>query len=363
MKVLVLWADNRSTNLGVRVLAEGSAALARRSFGNDLDFTFQDPAGAETGVSLQRRAIQRDIGRTDGPIKEFLSEFDLIWDTGAGDSFTDIYGRGRIARILYVQRTAIAAGIPTIMGPQTIGPFSSHLISRVATRTMNRMSAVLTRDSASTSFARDHGVEPDSTATDVVFALEQPASHHQHDVLINVSGLLWSGDAHVDSMDYRKRVADLLTELNSAGRSVALLAHVIDNPFLDNDVRAIAEVQAQFDIPVVVPADLADARSHIAGANLVIASRMHACLNALSVGTPAVAWAYSRKFGPLFNDLGWTASIDLRSEQDPVARTLSLMGGGEIDSSRVVALRAVADERLSAAASRLRESLKFARPK
>ena len=57
--------------------------------------------------------------------------------------------------------------------------------------------------------------------------------------------------------------------------------------------------------------DLEDARAAMKGANLVIGARMHACLNALSVGTPAIAMAYSRKFRPLLDSLGWAASVSL----------------------------------------------------
>ena len=43
---------------------------------------------------------------------------------------------------------------------------------------------------------------------------------------------------------------------------------------------------------------------------------MHACLNALSVGTPAIPLAYSRKFEPLLADLGWRSVVDLRTSDD-----------------------------------------------
>ena len=46
----------------------------------------------------------------------------------------------------------------------------------------------------------------------------------------------------------------------------------------------------------------------------MIGSRMHACLNALSVGTPAIPLAYSRKFAPLLGDLGWAHVVDLRTQ-------------------------------------------------
>jgi len=59
----------------------------------------------------------------------------------------------------------------------------------------------------------------------------------------------------------------------------------------------------------VAPRDLDDARWIIAGSTVLIGARMHACLNALSTGVPAIAMAYSRKFAPLFDAIGWPYSI------------------------------------------------------
>ena len=72
----------------------------------------------------------------------------------------------------------------------------------------------------------------------------------------------------------------------------------------------------------------------LAGASLVVGSRMHACLNALSVGTPAVPLAYSRKFAPLMADLGWEHVIDLRAETGGVgARVTSIVGRDDLDTT------------------------------
>ncbi|MET1015339.1 MAG: polysaccharide pyruvyl transferase family protein, partial [Leifsonia flava] len=61
---------------------------------------------------------------------------------------------------------------------------------------------------------------------------------------------------------------------------------------------------------------------------------MHACLNALSTGVPAIAMAYSRKFEPLLNSVDWPHSVSLVGDPDPAAAVL----------------RAVADESLEVSA-------------
>jgi colanic acid/amylovoran biosynthesis protein len=320
----VLWADNRSANLGVRVLAEGSAELARRAWGPDIQLSFQDFAENEQGFVFSRMTMQRDLFRRQGVIKQFLRGFDVIVDTGAGDSFTDIYGLKRFVVMNYAQRTAIKLGIPLVMGPQTVGPFNSLIARILAPRVIRGASVLTTRDSVSGRAAKGLGRVPDAVGTDVVFTLESGTRTKTRDVIFNVSGLLWNPNPHVNSDDYQNHVISLVAALRNQGRRVSLLAHVIENPSADNDVPALAAVNSRFDgeLELIVPTSLLEAREAVASASLVIGSRMHACLNALSVGTPAFSWAYSRKFAPLLDDIGWDWGLDLRSSTDPVQETL-----------------------------------------
>jgi colanic acid/amylovoran biosynthesis protein len=179
----------------------------------------------------------------------------------------------------------------------------------------------MSRDSASAEAAVGLGRPVDVQTTDVVFSLEVPEPAQQRDVILNVSGLLWHPGPHVDAAAYRATVAAVYDALVRAGRTVTLLPHVLpsDNP--DDDVPAVEEFAATHapDAEIYRPTSLTDVRSVLAGASLVIGSRMHACLNALSVGTPALPLAYSRKFAPLLSDLGWPHVIDLRDGGDDVA--------------------------------------------
>jgi colanic acid/amylovoran biosynthesis protein len=99
---------------------------------------------------------------------------------------------------------------------------------------------------------------------------------------------------------------------------------------------------------VVIPEQLEDVRRTVASARVVIGSRMHACLNALSVGTPAVPLAYSRKFEPLLADLGWAHTVDLRTAADPAADVMrELAVPGLADEVRGVVERAHAGLRVT----------------
>ncbi|KXF52037.1 polysaccharide pyruvyl transferase [Rhodococcus sp. SC4] len=356
-KVLVLWADTRSANFGVQVLARGLAELATRAWGPETVVEFQNYMPGDSPVSFTTRSIARDFGRRNGPIKTKLREYDVILDSGAGDSFTDIYGLKRHAFMVYASRSAARLGIPLAMGPQTIGPFTTAAGRRGGKYCLDRASVVQSRDDVSAEYSATLGRPVDARATDVVFALPRAEVPKSRDVVVNVSGLLWFSDRHGDSAGYRNSVRSLLGELRSAGRQVSLLAHVVDAVSVDDDVAAVRALEAEFRsaLEVVVPRTLDEVRSTVGSAEWVVGARMHACLNALSMGTPAIPWAYSRKFAPLMSDLGWDLSVDLAQEQNPgetTAQVITTRKGSDV-GDQLKGVHDLAEERLEAAVASL----------
>ncbi|BAH53731.1 polysaccharide pyruvyl transferase family protein [Rhodococcus opacus] len=334
-RILVLWADRDSTNLGLRALAEGTESIVERRWPNaELTFHTQD----SPDTPLSKRSVLRDILRPRGPIKRELARYDAILDTGAGDSFTDIYGLRRLVLMAYVQRVAAQLRVPTILMPQTVGPFDSRLGRLIARRSLQQATSVFARDPVSLAFARQLGRQSASESTDLVFALSRPdhTDTVERDVVVNVSGLLWFDNPHVDSQSYRRSVTALVDGLLQRDRRVGLLAHVLDSPVTDNDVPAVRELGGVFGdaVEILVPDSLTDVRGILATANVVIGARMHACLNSLSVGTPAIPWAYSRKFAPLVDALGWNMHVDLRASTDPARETLALIESMDDSAAR-----------------------------
>ena len=341
MRILVLWADDTSTNLGVRALAAGTTALAHRVWPG-AEVTFQSfgmrraelPLG--TFPSMGREWLTGRRG-----MRRWLGDFDLVIDTRAGDSFSDSYGIRRMGIMTAVAEAARRSGTPVVLGPQTIGPFDTGRGRILGRHALGTATAVIARDSASARYASQHGRPVDARSSDVVFALPPVPRTATRDIVLNVSGLLWEDNPHVDSGEYRRQVRALHAALTAEGRTVSLLAHVLDSPGADNDVPVARQLAGEWGAEVIVPQGLDEVRAVVASARLVIASRMHACLNALSVGTPAIPLAYSRKFAPLLADLGWTAVVDLRTEPDVGPAVLRLARGATLaDDAAALAERA-----------------------
>lgn len=326
MRVLIAWANDSSVNLGVRALARGSEDLVR-SVWPDAEFTYLNYGRRQPEVPWSPRALLRErlTGRLG--MQRWLRGFDLVWDTRSGDSFADIYGLTRHTTMSLLHEFAAQAGVPVIMAPQTIGPFHTRRGRGLARRNLRRSTQVFARDVVSAEASADLGRPVAAITSDLVFGIDQPTpSPVKRDVLLNVSGLLWDENPHVDFEKYRAEIHLIIDGLLAAGRSVTLFPHVLDSQNHDNDVPVSHDLAQQYDgrLDIAVPTDLEDARSVIAASELVIGARMHACLNAISTGTPAIAMAYSRKFAPLMDAVGWDHVVSITADgawaEDVLAR-------------------------------------------
>lgn len=352
-RVLLLWTAPTSTNLGVRALGEGSAALVRR-VAPDAEIVSQSYGRGEAPVNIGvGRSLARELLLDSRGLRSWLRGFDCVIDTRAGDSFADIYGIPRLRQICQMAEFVKACGVPLVLGPQTVGPFTSRRGKFLGTISLRRANMVMVRDSASYQTSARLGRSPDVLTTDVVFAMEQPESENSRDVLLNVSGLLWASDDHGPAAEYQNTIRRLICGLQDRHREVTLLSHVLDSVLLDNDEPTARQLSEEFGLEHVVPTDLTHLRSIVMGANLVVGSRMHACLNALSVGTPTIPLAYSRKFRPLLADLGWRNVVDLHETQRPAADLFEMLDSGPNLGDQVADVRSRADDLLDDAENAL----------
>lgn len=348
MRALVLWADKSSPNLGVRALGEGTSQIFR-NIDPHAQVSFQSFGTGDSPVRIGLASSQlKRLLRSQDVLVDWLRGFDVVLDTRAGDSLADIYGLRRLITMSLMTELVAKAKVLSILVPQTIGPFHTWRGKKIASRTMQRPASVMARDSASAAQARLLGRPVDVLATDVVFAIQPVIARQTRDVVVNPSGLLWNTNRHVNAAAYRAMLLGVCNGLLSQGRRLSVLAHVLDSNSVDNDLPPCSWLAQQLDadVEILVPADLADARSMLSSARLVVGTRMHACLNALSVGTPAVSLAYSRKFEPLLRDLGWPYTLDLANGTTGVESVLNIIERAG-DVGRVGAVRDSALELLS----------------
>lgn len=335
LKIGLLWHSANSDNLGVGALTLGHIALIERAAaaaGHAVQFEilqWADPRPVYvTGKAIAMRPLRlADFARPRAGFVGMVRGLDLVLDIGGGDSFSDIYGPARIAKMIAAQNLVRLAGVPLIMSPQTIGPFKSPLIRRAALSVLRSADLVATRDRPSIDCMRDMGFDGDIIrASDVALALpyETPAPRDGGKIRVgvNVSGLLMNGGHSQDnqfslSCDYRavtRRLAAHFAGMPDV--ELHLVGHVIsDTQETEDDWRACEALARQDPGAIVAPkfSDPIAAKTYIAGMDFFIGARMHACIAALSSGTPVAPLAYSRKFAGLFGGIGYHASADCRA--------------------------------------------------
>ena len=338
----LLWHSDCNRNLGVGALTVGNMALVREAAaaaGVTPRFHLFKPIEHSppyvTGFARVHEITARFMASPGGYLAA-LGPLDLMLDISAGDSFTDIYMGKRFALIIATKALAIARGVPLVLSPQTIGPFSRQPHTRLARFVMTRAAAVYARDTQSVEAARR--IAPAArveSAIDVAFALpfERRPKGPGTRFGLNVSGLLYSGgytgrnEFGLD-LDYPAYVHGLIEGLLARGDvTVELITHV-NAPQIprDDDGAAADALKARWPALVRVPAfaSPSEAKSHISGLDFLVGARMHATIAAFSAGVPVVPVSYSRKFEGLYGSLGYPWLVPARGLATDAAIALTL---------------------------------------
>jgi len=338
IRACLIMHSTRSDNLGVGALTVAEVDILRalaRELNRPLELTVFDWRDARTPYVTGDDITIVDLSRrTMLDPREFFTlarRSDLVIDIGAGDSFADIYGAGRLKRMFVLKYLTHLARTPLVMAPQTIGPFTKGWSKMLARLSMRLCAVVASRDAMSTKAARELGRHDVIEASDVALRLpyDPPAPRAPGGpvkVGINVSGLLMAGGYSGKNdfgmqMDYPGLIRDLIRHFQShpAGCEVHLVSHVIVVEGWmqkEDDLRASQALGEEFADVVVAPdfASPSEAKTYIAGLDFFMGARMHACIAAFSSGVPVVPMAYSRKFEGLFGTIGYERTVDCTSE-------------------------------------------------
>jgi polysaccharide pyruvyl transferase WcaK-like protein len=327
IRIGLLWHSPNSGNLGVGALTVANMAIVggvAAELGLEPEFVI---IGMRDGESDY--IADPDVGLLVVDSRMLLgprgcwtkfAKFDCILDIGAGDSFADIYGLKRFLFLWLTKMIAVARGVPLLLSPQTIGPFTRTPYRQIAAVAMNRAAAVIARDQKSLDVLRELAPRANGVlAVDVAFALPYDDASHLRcgqriRVGVNVSGLLFneaeSGKNRFGlDVDYAELMRGLIGRLIARSDvEVHLVAHATarDYPW-DDDARIADRLASEFPQAIRVPNfdSPSAAKSYISGLDFLVAGRMHACIAAFSAGVPVVPVAYSRKFSGLFGMLGY----------------------------------------------------------
>lgn len=336
LSICLIMHSTRSDNLGVGALTVSEIAILRdiaQRIGCVIEITVLDWKDARTpyvaGPDIKVIDLDGKFLKSPGGFFATARKSDLVIDIGAGDSFADIYGAGRLVRMFVMKFLTHLARTPLVVAPQTIGPFTKTW-SRVLSLISLKLSAlVATRDAKSSAALGELGyrgafIEASDVALRLPFTAPAARAPGPDRVGINVSGLLMAGGYTGKNelgigLDYPGLIRRLITGFQARGTEVHLVPHVIvrEGPMVkEDDYRASQALAQAFPGTILAPAfeSPSEAKTYIAGLDFFMGARMHACIAAFSSGVPVVPMAYSRKFAGLFGTIGYDRTVDCTSE-------------------------------------------------
>ncbi len=291
---------------------------------------------------------------------KIFNKCDMVWDFTGGDSFSDIYGMKRFCINSVLKEMAIISKAKFFMAPQTIGPFEKQFALSWAKHILRKADGCFVRDSLSQKYVQETFRLAPILTTDVAFALpcgdRLQEDENRIKVGFNPSGLLWDGTREFSvrkhiTLDYRKYVRTVLTELCNKKYQVYLIPHVFTQNLnsTENDLKACIEIQKEFpNVKLLCDFDTPmEAKGLISSMDVFIGARMHATIAAFSTGVATIPFSYSRKFEGLYQDLEYPylISATYMETEEAISSTLEWIGNYQMLKKDVDAAQTIIKEK------------------
>jgi len=334
-------ADDRmayaAAGLDVPVVSQQPAELA----------AVQLPLALLVGLFRTLKLPHRWLLRT--PTLRAIADADVVADL-SGISFVD----GR--RFVVIVYNAIVVWVPMLLGTkvvkcaQAMGPFKGRVNRLLATLTLPRLARVCPRGDVTESFVRGLGLRNVTPAGDMAFTMQVPDAVREQVatrlagagpgpyITVSPSQVVATYCEGTD-IAYPQIMAEVIDGIGArTGHRVVMIAHSAQpNKGVThmNDLPLCREIAGLVNKPenlVFLDDDLlpTELRAIIASSDLLVASRFHAMISALTELVPPIVIGWSHKYGEVLapfgiEDLAITYD-ELRNAEHVVDRVEQVLG-------------------------------------
>lgn len=270
-------------------------------------------ARLERPVMASGRLIPRALRRASSLVLD--AEVDVVMDA-SGFAYGDAWGPQPATRALLLAKRAARRGKPYIVLPQAFGPFEGAELRREMAAFVDRAALVFARDPRSYEYVASVAPRTDHLylAPDFTNLLEPavgPPRLDGHVVVVPNRRMVEMASGH-DRDAYLHLLATLLVRARDLGFPTSIVVHDLRDQALAQQLRDAVGGETQ----VLAESDPLRLKAALSQPALVVASRFHALVSALSQATPAIGTSWSHKYRMLFEDYG---SVDclLGKDADP----------------------------------------------
>lgn len=273
-------------------------------------------------------------------LKRIIKEIEYVAAINGGDGFSDIYNSNTFYNRLPDTLIALKAGIPLIILPQTLGPFTNSKNLAIAKKILKRAQTVYVRDECFNDELNKLNVKYEISNDLSAFMVPQ---YIDFDILpysigLNISGLAYSNNFQSLSNQFSnyhylcQKIVECFQKIN---RTIYLISHSYNynNPEEGNDdllaAKQFYESLSNKNNIILIDRDLnsPETKYVISKMSFFIGTRMHANYAAIFSKVPLFGLSYSYKFKGAFernNIYDQTAMINniSREEADKIVEKI-----------------------------------------
>ncbi len=262
-------------------------------------------AGASASRSLARAMARILLPRTH----RITRYIDTVVIAGGGYMYSS---KRRINLSLYQSLVSIRLGHAltgsTLMMPQSIGPVTRAFDSRLI-RWSLRHTRVIVREALSLAASTVPLQVAAQEVDDVAFFYSTPKRAHGVGEYCRIVAMDWRWSTSVTQEafeEYVSRVAAIATQIHDRGLRIVIGGHSSIPEHEQDDIVVAKLISARLQFPHEVDeiTDVAHLYEEYGRSRVVIGTRLHACIMAISVGTPAISLQYQEKSRGVLRRLG-----------------------------------------------------------
>lgn len=288
--------DLRSFRQGRRL---GLARIARKSWGQP---TLKQRFLLSILRSFSESVLKEFHVTTDRAVTAVLD--------ASGFAISDQWGPQAVEHRAAEYRKRRDQGHPIVLLPQAFGPFNDPRIRAGAAEVFELADLIYARDSES--FAYSSELVPDEKLrmapdfTGLVKAADLAEHESLEGAIVMIPNQRMVDTNNVASGQlYVEFLRNVVRSASDLGRDLVVVIH--DN----DDVEIAKRIQTEFPkrIRVIRETDPRRVKALLQSPALVVSSRFHGLVSALSQGTPAVGTGWSHKYAFLFRDYGCEGAL------------------------------------------------------
>lgn len=234
------------------------------------------------------------------------ADVDVLLDA-SGFAFGDQHPPERTVQFAQRVEAAKRAGKTIILLPQALGPFDKPTIRRAFARIIDAADLVFARDDSSMGHARSaFGGIPDHLRQAPDFTnLVQPELDTSSDAsdracIVPNQRMVEKAETEKEATAYVPLIGKCIESVKDVGLTPVLLLH----GQADEELAEAIQQHIGREIPLHNEDDPVALKRFLGESHLVIGSRFHALVGALSQGVPSIGTSWSHKYEMLFREYG-----------------------------------------------------------